>query len=679
MNNQSFAESYHSRIARFQAGTLVPLVPGTLVVLVLLLTSLSGSLLRYAPGAVVPWGVHGLVLAALITGQPRSRIRMGVALFMAAAIGVGINRGDWIGGLWAAAHLISQAAVVAVLHGALSGHRHPLHGTRSYWYLGVAIVLGSLPTNLLAAFGSWIVGPEHATGFSLARWWTAAVTSMAAVTPIVLTVTAPLDPHARRGKPSVPLLLVFMAMYGAVLANVFFGVGDRSFALTPIVAGVPFLVWAGLQYGLRGYARAAIVLMVVTNASAWLNLGAFAPLGRDSLVPVERAWVYLAALIGPAMIFPVALEERAKAEARARGAFAQLSAIIESSGDLIAAVDRDLVLMAVNPAWVEEFARISGTTALPGMRVEDALAGLPLDAEEAVENWRRAIAGEHFSVTRAMGNPDLAREEYEITFSPVRDAKGTLVGASQVVRNVTLRRRQESADAESRRLEALGRLAGGVAHDFNNLMTAVIGYTGMVIESLPEDDSRRSDLDEVDRAARRAGELTQQLLAFARRRMVQPRSVDVGELVRGFTRMLAPLLGTAVRLEVKIHDPLPPVRVDPLQFEQVLMNLAVNARDAMPSGGALTVTVAPYHTPNVDGVRLSVRDTGSGIAPEVLSRIWEPFYTTKPLGQGTGLGLSTVHGIVHQAGGEVTVESTIGVGTTIHVVLPSATTEATEI
>jgi len=676
MNNQSFAESNHSRITRLQAGTFVPLVPGTIIALVLLLTALSGSLLRYAPGAGVPWGVHGLVLAALLTGQPRYRRRMGFALFMAAAIGVGINRGDWIAGLWTATLLVLEAAVVAWLHGTLSGNRHPLHGTLSYWYLGVSVVLGSIPSTLLIALGLWVVGPDYATGFSLERWWVAAVTAMAAATPLVLVITAPLDPHARRGKSSLPLLLVFMGLYALVIGNVFFDVGAQTLQLPPIIAGVPFLVWAGMQHGLRGYASAALVLVIVTNASAWLNLGVFAPLSRDTLAPVERGWIYLAALIGPAMMFPVALEERARSETRARAAFAQLSAIIESSSDLIAAVDRDLVLIAANPAWVEEFARISGTTAHPGMRISGAVAGLPTEAEELVESWRRAVAGERFTVTREIGNPDLAREDYEITYSPVRDAKGNLVGASQVVRNVTQRRRQELADAETRRLEAIGRLAGGVAHDFNNLMTAVIGYTGMVIESLPEDDSRRADLDEVDRAARRAGELTQQLLAFARRRMVQPRSVDVGELVRGFTRLLAPLLGTTVRLEVKIHDPLPPARVDPLQFEQVLMNLAVNARDAMPFGGDLTVTVEPHHTLNANGVRLSVRDTGTGIAPEVLSRIWEPFYTTKPQGQGTGLGLSTVHGIVHQAGGELTVESTIGVGTTIHVVLPPATTAA---
>jgi signal transduction histidine kinase len=211
-----------------------------------------------------------------------------------------------------------------------------------------------------------------------------------------------------------------------------------------------------------------------------------------------------------------------------------------------------------------------------------------------------------------------------------------------------------------------------VAHDFNNLMTAVGGYAGMVSDSLDENDPRRDDLQEVHRAATRAGELTQQLLAFARRRVIEPQTVDIGELVRGFARMLAPLLGGEIRLTVKIADSLPSVRVDPLQLEQVLVNLAANARDAMPLGGELAISVEPHRLATGDGVRIAVRDTGAGMAPEVLAKIWEPFFTTKPQGKGTGLGLATVHGIMHQAGGDVQAESTVGVGTTIGLLLPVA-------
>ena len=624
------------------------------------------------PSAVIPWPAHGIALAIVLTASNRNRAGAVISVMVAAALGAGLHSGDWPRSIAAAAQLTGQSLLVTWAHQALSRGRHPLRGTLSYAWLGVAVLLATIPTNLLASLIIRMIGPEFVPGFSFSRWWVAAVTSMAAITPMLLAPTAPVHPDARIAHPSMMEFTVLAVFYTAALSNAFLLIGSSILSLPAAVATIPFLVWAGLRFGVRGYALFTLLFLTVTVTSTFFDVGPFAVFGTDPLVRAQRAWIYVAALAGPAMIFPIALAERGWAEARARGAFAQLSAIIESSSDLIAAVDKEMVVIAANPAWISEFSRISGTQVRSGMRMQDALTDLPIDSEDSMINWRRALGGDRFTVTRMVGDPERARDEYEIAYSPVRDAQGELVGASQVVRNVTTRRKQESADAESRRLEAIGRLAGGVAHDFNNLMTAVIGYAGIVADSMESTDPRRADLVEVERAASRAGELTQQLLTFARRRVVEPRTVDIGELVRGFTRLLAPLLGSSVRLAVKIHDPLPPARVDPLQFEQVLMNLAVNARDAMPYGGDLTVTVATNPMASGEGVRLSVRDTGTGMPPEVVSRIWEPFYTTKPLGQGTGLGLATVHGIVHQAGGELAVESTVGVGTTFHVILPPA-------
>jgi signal transduction histidine kinase len=160
--------------------------------------------------------------------------------------------------------------------------------------------------------------------------------------------------------------------------------------------------------------------------------------------------------------------------------------------------------------------------------------------------------------------------------------------------------------------------------------------------------------------------------------VIEPKLVDVSGLVQGFMRLISPLFGSAVRLRINTAEDLPPVRLDPVQFEQVLMNLAVNARDAMPNGGDLSIEVAPTAYRGGQGVRLSVRDTGVGMSAEVLAHIWEPFYTTKEFGRGTGLGLATVHGLVHQAGGEISVESTLGVGTVFHVLLPSASQSAAD-
>jgi signal transduction histidine kinase len=322
---------------------------------------------------------------------------------------------------------------------------------------------------------------------------------------------------------------------------------------------------------------------------------------------------------------------------------------------------------------VHAFEELSGVRTGAGEHMDEVLRrALPKDAEESIACWRRAVAGERFTMVRTLGDPSRRRDEFEITYSPVRDARGEIVGASQVVRNVSERSRREAEQQENRRLESVGRLAGGVAHDFNNLMTAVIGYTELVAQSLPATDPRREDLAQIEKAATRAGDLTQQLLAFARRRMIEPRLLDLGELVEGFSRLLAPLLGSGILLSVRREPDLRHVRLDPTQFEQVLMNLAVNARDAMPGGGRLTIEIANALRGSTPGVRLTVRDTGTGMSDEVQQRLWEPFFTTKPLGKGTGLGLPTVHGIVHQAGGDITVESEPGKGTAFHVFLPAA-------
>jgi CheY-like chemotaxis protein len=225
------------------------------------------------------------------------------------------------------------------------------------------------------------------------------------------------------------------------------------------------------------------------------------------------------------------------------------------------------------------------------------------------------------------------------------------------------RARLEVEVRQSQKMDAVGQLAGGVAHDFNNILTAIIGYADIAVMR----NKGGEEIAEIRRAADRAADLTQQLLAFSRRQMVQPKVVDLNVIVETTSRMLERLLGDNVKLVLALHDAPVLTEMDPSQLDQILVNLAVNGRDAMPSGGTLTFTteVAP------DRVRLSVRDEGTGMDPETQLKIFDPFYTTKEPGRGTGLGLSTVYGIVQQAGGEIEVESTVGSGTAFHIALPS--------
>jgi PAS domain S-box-containing protein len=237
-----------------------------------------------------------------------------------------------------------------------------------------------------------------------------------------------------------------------------------------------------------------------------------------------------------------------------------------------------------------------------------------------------------------------------------------------LIEDVTERRELEEQLRQAQKMEAVGKLAGGVAHDFNNLMTAVIGYSDLLLRQLEPGDARRTKVDAIRESAVRAGELTHQLLAFGRRQLLQVDEIDICGVVERMDALLRRLLGEDIRLETSFGADEIVVRADKTQLEQVVMNLAVNARDAMPGGGTLTIAALD----DGESAVISVVDDGCGMDAATAARIFEPFFTTKPVGEGSGLGLSTVHGIVGQTGGTIEVESTPGEGTVFTIRLPLA-------
>jgi nitrogen-specific signal transduction histidine kinase/CheY-like chemotaxis protein len=262
--------------------------------------------------------------------------------------------------------------------------------------------------------------------------------------------------------------------------------------------------------------------------------------------------------------------------------------------------------------------------------------------------------------------------------APLVGPSGEMLGAFAVIVDLSERKRLEEQLRQAQKMEAVGQLAGGIAHDFNNLLTAISGYVGLALERVDGDPKLRRDLGEVARAGERAADLTRQLLAFSRRQVLQPATFDLNEAVRETSGLLGRLLGEHIRIVTSLDPAGCPILADRGQIEQVLMNLAVNARDAQPAGGTLAIET---ETVSLDAeeaepdlapgryVALRVSDTGSGMDPVTAAHAFEPFFTTKEPGKGTGLGLATVYGIVTQSGGRIRMSSTPGAGTSFEILL----------
>ncbi|MFO0925921.1 MAG: PAS domain-containing protein [Gemmataceae bacterium] len=362
------------------------------------------------------------------------------------------------------------------------------------------------------------------------------------------------------------------------------------------------------------------------------------------------------------------ITERRQREETLRLLQAAVECVQEGIVVIAAPIDpAQLGVVYVNPA----FTRLSGYTAADaGGHAADLLAGraAPAALRAAVDR------GEAFNGELSYPRKDGCEILVEVQIIPLRDGAGAVGHYVCVQRDVTVRRRMETQLLQSRKMEAIGQLAGGVAHDFNNLLTIINGYADLLLFQLPPGDPSREVLEEIRRAGERSAVLTRRLLAFGRRQVVAPQVLGLNAVLLGAETVLRRLLGTDVQLVVDPADDLPPIFVDPADIEQVLVNLVVNARDATPPGGQVTMRTRQVATTAADGpgdaVLLEIADTGSGMTDEVKARIFEPFFTTKGA-RGTGLGLPTVYAVVEQAGGRIEVDSQPGAGTTFRLCFPT--------
>ncbi|MBN9419476.1 hypothetical protein ABS71_05915 [bacterium SCN 62-11] len=289
----------------------------------------------------------------------------------------------------------------------------------------------------------------------------------------------------------------------------------------------------------------------------------------------------------------------------------------------------------------------------------------PADLEMVREAWNRTLTE---GVPYDQQNRLLRRGRIHwirVCANPTLGVSGRVEKVSGVTQDITLQRKLEEQLRESQKMEAVGRLAGGVAHDFNNLLTVIQGYT-VILEAEPDPETSQEAIESIRLAGDRAAALTAQLLAFSRRTFVEAQVFDIHPLIQRSSSLIRSLLGEDTQCDVQLSAEPCVVRMDPTQFEQVLMNLVVNARDAMPQGGLLKIQTSR----DASQVRIAVKDQGHGMDSEVLEHIFEPFFTTKAMGHGTGLGLAVVHGVVTRWGGTIQVESTLGQGTTFHICFP---------
>jgi PAS domain S-box-containing protein len=308
------------------------------------------------------------------------------------------------------------------------------------------------------------------------------------------------------------------------------------------------------------------------------------------------------------------------------------------------------------------------------------------DDKDRVAAFLQKVGSDSIEETYRIIRPDGAVRWIHDRAFVVRNAEGEPYRVAGIAEDITAHRELEEQLNQTSKMEAVGRLAGGVAHDFNNLLTIIGGYSQMLLENTPGDDPTRHKLEQILNASNRASILTKQLLAFSRRQVLQPRLVNLNHLVTNLKAMLGRIIGERITIETALEPAVGPIKADPYQLEQVVINLAINARDAMPKGGLFRIetgTLGPDCSKNGEGsaepgkrVRLTISDTGCGMDEGVLERAFEPFFTTKGIGKGTGLGLSTVYGIVHQNDGIIHVSSQPGQGTVFEMSFPSVAEEA---
>jgi len=632
--------------------------------------------LRYAtigPSISPVWPPTGLAVAALVLLGPRYWPAILLGAFLANATtsipvlaAAGLACGN-----------ATEATIAAYLLRRRAGQHLALDdllGVRTL--VGVAAPVGALASAAVGVTSLWLahVVSGAAVWSALSLWWAGDYLGALVVAPVFLTWLGPAGLRiGRRTALELALLvggavLATMAIFGSLLPASLLPQAEYPYLLFPFVIG------AALRFGPRGAALLTLTVATLAVGYTVRGGGPFVMQTVPSTTTALMLYVGILAITGLSLGPATARHERA--ERALRDANEHLAAVIQSSPLAIYTLDPTSTVRTWNRA----------AEALYGWQAEEVI-GRPLptvaqDMEDHLRMRDRALRGEAVrgvEVTRR--RKDGASINISLSVAPLHDAAGRVTGILSIAADLTEMRQLEVQYRQAQKMEAVGRLAGGIAHDFNNLLTAIIGTTSLVLEDMGLESRARLDIQEIEKAAKRAAGLTRQLLIFSRQQVLEPRALDLNALVANLEKMLHRLIGADIELRTKQAAALGAVRADPGQLEQAIVNLVVNARDAMPQGGRLTIETADVeldrsyvagHVPTQPGpyVLLAISDTGVGMDDATKARLFEPFFTTKEPGRGTGLGLATVYGIVKQSGGYIWAYSELGHGTTFKIYLP---------
>ena len=506
-------------------------------------------------------------------------------------------------------------------------------------------------------------------------WWLGDGLGMLMVTPVLLLWRERTKVlHLVRGRWVEGLLLLTTL---GLLAQLTMGTTFSWLPVHSLLLVFPCMAWAALRFGPPGASLSSFVIGVVVLGNAALGRGPFTSSGQSGALAAIEIYTIVSIVALSSLVWAAVLEERESARRRRTEAEERMRFALEAARVGFWDVD----LRTGEARWSELLERLHG---LPPGRFQNTYQAF-VDLIDVRD--REAVLAEVERATRQHNDshiayrtvwPDGSLHWIAGVGRTVYDESGTPVRAAGIGMETTELRALEEQYRQAQKMEAIGQLAGGVAHDFNNLLSAIQGYGTLALESIPANSQAAEDVREMLTAAQRGASLTRQLLAFSRKQIVEPRVLDLGICLRSTESMLRRLLGEDIELTLIAPADLGSVTADPGQIEQAILNLTVNARDAMPTGGTLlleakNLTVSSrlhLDVPAGRYVMVAVTDTGVGMDAATASRIFEPFFTTKPQGKGTGLGLATVHGIVKQLGGSIQVYTEPGIGTTFKLYLP---------